>query len=188
MACIRPGLRESLRSHLIRLQKEVNQTSVYVTHDQEEALTIGEQIVIMREGRIEQVGSPEDVYLRPKTRFVASFLGMPPMNFLPASVEDGDLRGPWGSLTWKGANPPSDSVVAGIRPEHLSVTSPEDGELVGTVTSGHGIGRTRLLFVDLNGVQLRVKTGEVVASGNQIGLRPMPERLVLFDSESEEAI
>jgi ABC-type sugar transport system ATPase subunit len=185
---IRPALRESLRSHLKQLQREASQTTIYVTHDQEEALTLGDQIVVMRAGRLEQVGPPEDVYLRPRTLFVASFLGRPPMNLFQASVDTGALRGEWGSFKWNGHHPTSGDVVAGIRPEHLQVTSKQDAALVGRVVASQGMGRVRLLAVDLVGVRLWVKTHETVPVGADVGLRPVPKRFVLFDPDSGEAI
>lgn len=185
---IRPGMRESLRAHLKRLQHETDQTSVYVTHDQEEALTLGDRIVVMRAGHIEQVGTPEEVYLRPRTRFVASFLGRPPMNLFPAFVDRGVLRGEWGSFNWNGSHPVSGEVVAGLRPEHLEVTSRAEGEVVGRVVASQGMGRFRLLAVELTGTQLWVKTREAVPVGTEIGLRSVPGRLVLFDPESGEGI
>jgi multiple sugar transport system ATP-binding protein len=185
---IRPGLRETLRVHLKRIQVEAQQTTVYVTHDQEEALTLGDQIVVMRAGRLEQVGSSEEVYLRPRTLFVASFLGRPPMNLLPATVDHGALRGDWGSFEWNGHHPTAGEVIAGIRPEHLQVTPRQNAALSGRVVASQAMGRVRLVAVDLAGVRVWVKTSEAVPIGAEIGLSPAAERLVLFDPRSGEAI
>lgn len=84
---IRPGLRETLRAELKRIQRELNRTMIYVTHDQEEAMTLGDRILVMNAGKVEQVGTPRQIYLHPKTLFVADFIGRPAMNFLMAEYE-----------------------------------------------------------------------------------------------------
>jgi len=84
---IRPGLREMLRAELKRLQKELNRTMIYVTHDQEEAMTLGDRILVMNAGKAEQLDTPRQIYLHPKTLFVADFIGRPSMNFIEAEFQ-----------------------------------------------------------------------------------------------------
>ena len=86
-------LRVQTRGEIKRLQKEVGTTTVYVTHDQVEAMTMGDRIAVMNHGRLEQVGTPEELYERPANRFVAGFIGSPAMSFAPVTAADGDLRG-----------------------------------------------------------------------------------------------
>ena len=112
-------LRTQLRADLKRLHQEVRTTSIYVTHDQVEATTLGERIAVMNEGRLQQVGTPREVYARPENLFVAGFIGSPPMNLAPARVADGDLR--LDGTTLGDARLADDRAepVVGLRPEAL---------------------------------------------------------------------
>jgi ABC-type sugar transport system ATPase subunit len=89
LSALDAALRHSLRTDLVRLQKQLGVTTVFVTHDQVEAMTMGDVIVVMNKGRVEQVGSPQEIYEQPKTRFVAGFVGAPPMNFFRGTIESG---------------------------------------------------------------------------------------------------
>jgi multiple sugar transport system ATP-binding protein len=118
-------LRTQMRSEIARIQKRLGTTTVYVTHDQTEALTLGDRVAIMREGAIQQIGTPRDLYRQPRNLFVAGFIGSPAMNFLPATLDGDRLRLPMVEL-----KPPADarlarsgkpmSLIAGIRPEHFT--------------------------------------------------------------------
>jgi len=124
-------LRDEMRIELKRLHQEIGKTTVYVTHDQIEAMTLADRIVLLRDGQIEQEGSPLDLFERPRTRFVAGFLGSPQMNFIPATanVKDGLVTVSFDETTTLAFPParsaeiaiPSDrSVIVGIRPEHIA--------------------------------------------------------------------
>ena len=82
MAALDAALRQTLRSELVNLQKKLNTTTIFVTHDQVEAMTMGDRIAVMNNGKVEQIGTPIEIYNNPKTKFVAGFVGSPPMNFL----------------------------------------------------------------------------------------------------------
>ncbi len=119
-------LRVQMRTQVSRLQKQLNTTTVYVTHDQTEAMTLGDRVVVMRGGYIQQVGDPQTLYDNPRNLFVAGFIGSPSMNFLPATVEDSSLRTPLGDLPLgdraRRALSEADSprqLILGIRPEHF---------------------------------------------------------------------
>jgi multiple sugar transport system ATP-binding protein len=112
-------LRVDMRAQLARLHAELNVTTVYVTHDQIEAMTLGQRVAVMRDGRFQQVDNPQNLYKRPQNLFVAAFIGSPPMNLVDATVGDGaisfaGIRVPSGSL-----DVPSGDVVLGIRPQDL---------------------------------------------------------------------
>jgi multiple sugar transport system ATP-binding protein len=119
-------LRVQMRTTVARLQNQLGTTMVYVTHDQIEAMTLGDRVAVMRAGVIQQVGAPEELYERPRNLFVAGFIGSPAMNFLPASLEDGRLRTPLGDVAL-----PADmraklqqtdagrDLIMGIRPENF---------------------------------------------------------------------
>ena len=116
-------LRGQMRTEISRLQKQFGSTTVYVTHDQVEAMTLGDRLALMRQGALQQVGTPRDLYERPINLFVAGFIGSPPMNFLPADVQGDVLRTPFGDVPFDTGRltgrPADDVLIAGIRPEQF---------------------------------------------------------------------
>jgi multiple sugar transport system ATP-binding protein len=120
-------LRVQMRTEVSRLQNELGTTTVYVTHDQTEAMTLGDRVAVMRAGVLQQVGSPADLYESPANLFVAGFIGSPAMNFMPATIEGSEVTLPFGKVPLpESASGASGSVIAGIRPESF-----EDASLVG---------------------------------------------------------
>ncbi|MEH1098417.1 ABC transporter ATP-binding protein [Micromonospora sp. CPCC 205561] len=134
-------LRVQMRTVVSRLQKKLGTTTVYVTHDQTEAMTLGDRVVIMRGGAVQQVGPPQELYDHPRNLFVAGFIGSPSMNFLHAVVEDGRLRTALGDVPigerirreLEGADAPRE-LILGIRPEHF-----EDAALIDDDTRRRGV-------------------------------------------------
>ncbi|MFF3855789.1 ABC transporter ATP-binding protein [Micromonospora sp. NPDC002575] len=134
-------LRVQMRTVVSRLQKQLGTTTVYVTHDQTEAMTLGDRVVIMRGGAIQQVGPPQELYDHPRNLFVAGFIGSPSMNFLHAAVDDGKLRTAIGDVPigdrirreLEAGDAPRE-LILGIRPEHF-----EDAELVDDDTRRRGV-------------------------------------------------
>jgi len=121
-------LRVEMRTELLRLHRDLGATTVYVTHDQEEAMTMADRIVVMNAGRIEQTGSPEDVYFRPVSLMVAGFVGSPAMNFVRGHVVPGGVDTPIGRVEASGGGDGAD-VVVGVRPDDLELPdSVEPGE------------------------------------------------------------
>ncbi len=118
-------LRVQMRSEIASLQNRLGTTTVYVTHDQTEAMTLGDRVVVLLKGEVQQIGTPEDLYNRPANVFVAGFIGSPAMNFFPATLTDVGVRLPFGEVTLtrevldrlRRHNKPS--IIAGVRPEHL---------------------------------------------------------------------
>jgi multiple sugar transport system ATP-binding protein len=175
-------LRVQMRAEITRLQQRLGTTCVYVTHDQIEAMTMGHRITVMKEGRIQQVGTPLEVYDRPANVFVAQFIGTPPMNFFDAVV-DGDRLNATGFSLPLPRPVPNGRVRAGIRPEHLArghAAIPVLVELVEPV--GHeAVVHTRAgenAFVATYDVHSMPRTGETIE------LRPDVEKLHLFDAET----
>ena len=127
-------LRVQMRSEIARLQNRLGTTTVYVTHDQTEAMTLGDRVVVLRAGEAQQIGTPEELYARPANLFVAGFIGSPAMNFFPATMTDVGLKLPFGEVMLTQEvhdvlaqhNTPN-NVIVGIRPEHL-----EDASLIDT--------------------------------------------------------
>lgn len=127
-------LRVQMRTEIARLQKRLGTTTVYVTHDQTEAMTLGDRVVVLRAGKVQQVGAPQELYDTPANLFVAGFIGSPSMNFFPATLTDVGVRLPFGEVTLDAglyagitARKPSGDVIVGIRPEQF-----EDAALVDT--------------------------------------------------------
>src|SRR4029078_11320201 len=127
-------LRVQMRSEIARLQTRLGTTTVYVTHDQTEAMTLGDRVVVLLGGVAQQIGTPHELYSRPANLFVAGFIGSPAMNFFPATMTDVAVRLPFGDapltqevhyLRAKHNSPPN--VIVGVRPEHL-----EDASLIDT--------------------------------------------------------
>jgi multiple sugar transport system ATP-binding protein len=119
-------LRVQMRTEIARLQKRLGTTTVYVTHDQTEAMTLGDRVVVMSAGTVQQIGSPDELYRRPVNLFVAGFIGSPAMNFFPAALTEIGLRLPFGEIPLTGqvydrltGHRNLDDLIAGIRPEHL---------------------------------------------------------------------
>jgi multiple sugar transport system ATP-binding protein len=127
-------LRVQMRTEVSRLQKQLKTTTVYVTHDQVEAMTLGDRVAVMKAGLLQQVGAPSELYEHPVNLFVAGFIGSPSMNFLPATLEGGTLKSPLGDIELRDEmrkkieshENKSKDLIVGIRPEHF-----EDVELVG---------------------------------------------------------
>jgi ABC-type sugar transport system ATPase subunit len=172
-------LRVKMRGELVALHQRLKSTMVYVTHDQVEAMTMADQIVVLRDGVVEQTGRPIELYARPRNQFVAGFLGAPQMNFLPATVVSGAADGPVVALAGANANinlPARDrgleqgaSATIGIRPEHLTFDSA--GPLSATVDAVEVLGAESIVHAKLSSgapvtVSLRgifgAKAGDVV--------------------------
>jgi multiple sugar transport system ATP-binding protein len=119
-------LRGQMRTSVSKIQKQLGTTTLYVTHDQTEAMTLGDRVVVLRSGYVQQIGSPQFLYDNPVNLFVAGFIGSPSMNFVPATLENGSLRSALGTIELTGrvrrlveaANAPRE-VIAGVRPEHF---------------------------------------------------------------------
>ena len=134
-------LRVQMRTEVSRIQRRLGTTMVYVTHDQTEAMTLGDRVAVMRSGKLQQVGSPQELYERPTNLFVAGFIGSPSMNFIPGTVQDGKLRTPLGDITLTDrlrqaidrSGAPR-TLIVGIRPESF-----EDAALVGPDARPYGI-------------------------------------------------
>ena len=131
-------LRGQMRTEISRLQKKLGVTTVYVTHDQTEAMTLGDRVAVLKKGVLQQVASPRELYERPVNLFVAGFIGSPPMNFLPAKVNGDRLDLPFASVPMsselKAAVGDIELLIAGVRPEHF-----EDASLVDEAIKPHGI-------------------------------------------------
>ncbi len=187
-------LRVQMRTEVARLQNELGTTTVYVTHDQTEAMTLGDRVAVMRAGVLQQVGSPKDLYERPKNLFVAGFIGSPAMNFMPATIEGSEVSLPFGKVPLpEGASDASGQVIAGLRPESF-----EDASLVGDAKS-HGITfQAKIVLVESMGSEKyayfsvgseQIESQELDELARDAGLEEVPgggdQIVARLDAESE---
>jgi multiple sugar transport system ATP-binding protein len=175
-------LRFQMRAELKRLQQTLGVTTVYVTHDQLEAMTMADLIAVMSGGRLQQLASPAEIYARPANLFVASFVGSPPMNLLEGTAADGRFVRAEGSVPIDGRVP--GSVVLGFRPEHAQITvrgAPDS--FAGEIYVVEPLGSETLVSVNVGAdrVHVRVWAGFQGQIGDQCGVRLDPARAVLFD-------
>jgi multiple sugar transport system ATP-binding protein len=188
-----PLLRVATRAELALLHRRAGVTMVYVTHDQEEAMTLGTRIAVMRDGRIEQVGPPMEVYQRPANSFVARFIGSPAMNLWPATgtTAGGRLRLTSPAFTIdiesrhaSKAPATGDRLLVGVRPHDLELCAPGEGDATGSVAIVELLGSASLVHLQVEGLaemaRVLVDAGHPVRVGDQAGVRIRPERVHLF--------
>ncbi len=184
-------LRQDMQYELVRLKNELGITFVYVTHDQEEALTMSDTIVVMNQGYIQQIGSPERIYNEPENAFVADFIG--DSNIIPGiMIEDRmvEILGARFECVDEGfgKNKPVDVV---IRPEDVDLVSPEEGTIQGTVTSLIFKGVHYEMDVMANGYEWLVHSTDLVPVGQKVGIKVVPFDIQIMNkpaSEDEEAV
>jgi len=182
-------LRVQMRTEIKELHERLKTTTVYVTHDQIEAMTMADKIVILRDGNIEQQGSPLEVYDKPANLFVAEFIGSPSMNLLPGEVTAGGVRLADGTVMPLPAThraQPGQKVVYGIRPEHLTL----GGGARASVNVVEPTGPEMHIYAELAGQEICVITQERVSPGRgtAIDISPRPDRIHLFDAGSGKAL
>ena len=183
-------LRVQMRIEIRRLHRRIGTTSIFVTHDQTEAMTMADLLVVMNDGRIEQIGSPTDIYRSPATTFVASFLGAPPMNLLSAAIiEDGRMAicGDSGQqLTApRGLGESGEEVAVGIRPEDIVISDASDAIAL-TVDMVEELGSGRIAYANLSGSECAVAlpASTAVSAGTVLKVRFPRERLHFFNARS----
>ena len=182
-------LRVDMRVEIARLHSEIGATMIYVTHDQVEAMTLADKIVVLRAGVIEQVGSPMDIYTNPDNKFVAGFIGSPSMNFLSANIASGQVSCPaLAEYDIKAPHSVSGDILIGIRPEHLQVDIDGEGLKVDFVERLGGV--TYIYAVSKNGERLIIehKSPETPRSGDDVGVKFDMRQVYFFDAESEKRI
>jgi multiple sugar transport system ATP-binding protein len=187
-------LRLEARTFLKKLQKDLGITTVFVTHDQAEALALADRIAVMQNGKLRQLGSPREVFARPSNTFVANFIGSTPMNLLPGSVASGgsvSLVG--GSLpAATGSVPVGAEVTVGVRPEYLTLSTGDvSGPAIrGSVVVAENLGTQSLVSVDCDGTLIGVTVPEEdePVPGTRVALTAAETRVLLYDKESGELL
>ena len=201
-------LRNQMRAEIIKLRQRINTTFIYVTHDQTEAMTLGDRIVIMKDGFIQQIGTPQEVFDQPANLFVAGFIGSPQMNFFDGELEkkDGKYQLKVGEATvvlggkaqelLAGKGVGERKVTVGIRPEHIAFAAAPGSDTVSSkVDVSEMMGSEVYLHVNAVGrdVVLRIPTTDLPAEhragipyGTEINFAFRPDLIHLFDPETEK--
>ena len=186
-------LRTHMRTEIKALQRELGTTTFFVTHDQAEAMTLADRIAVMNQGRLQQIGTADDVYDRPANRFVAEFLGSPPMNVLPGEVVQDALvaLGQWRIPAPPGMPASNGKIDIGLRPEAIRLSaSPDDGAQPAEVFFSEPLGSEVIVNVKIGDEMLRVRTSPDVrpSPGEQVYLQADPQGVRVFSAESGAAL
>jgi len=190
-------LRMETRAQIVNLQRQLGITTIYVTHDQVEAMTMGHRIAVMNQGQIQQVASPLDLYNYPANRFVAEFIGSPAMNMIAVQVQapylmvHSEFRLSLPS-NWDNRLLPYDGreVLLGIRPEHLSLALPAPKNIHGHIHHLEALGSETYLTVQTPTLTLQAKVSpdQGVQVGEEVWLAIAPEKVHLFDPVTERSL
>jgi multiple sugar transport system ATP-binding protein len=185
-------LRVQMRAELKHLQHELSVTTIYVTHDQIEAMTLAHRVAVMNRGVIEQLDTPKEIYNNPKTLFVAGFIGSPPMNLIEGEVRNGVFTGAGGLRVEGFKNASVPKAVIGVRPEDVKVVgAKEDGvNLAAPIYSVELTGESTLVSVHAGDqlVTMRADKNFVGDFDQMIGVRASPDRVFLFDQQSRARV
>jgi multiple sugar transport system ATP-binding protein len=195
-------LRAETRTQIVKLQRQLGTTTIYVTHDQTEAMTMGDRIAVMNQGQIQQVDTPLEIYNHPANIFVAQFIGSPPMNLIPIQVKSPlsignkqfriTLEEEWFTLLEQYS---SRSLVMGIRPEHLTIGLPATKNFHGIVETVEALGNDTYIAVKVQDLeqadltlQVRVAPDKLVAVGEEVWLSVAIDKIHLFDRDTGLAL
>jgi len=181
------ALRVHMRVEILKLHQRLGNTMIYVTHDQVEAMTLADRIVVFREGRVEQVGTPLELYRQPVNMFVAGFIGSPAMNFLNASVRDSTVELAGNRICSSSAS--DGPVRLGLRPEHLMLAN--DGPLEGTVSVFEHLGGesfVHLVLPDDQEIIAKLDGEHSFAPGESCRLSIVPEYCHVFDAQDNRIV
>ena len=178
-------LRSQMRTELNRLHRELGVTMIYVTHDQVEAMTMGDRIAVIKSGELQQLGSPMELYEEPANQFVAGFIGTPSMNFIEGQVEGSTFAA--GRLEMELQRTiPSGPAVLGVRPEHVRLAVASEASVVAVVDVVEPTGSETLLYTDADGLGLvvRITGGACPAVGDRVGLSLDDDTILFFSPET----
>ncbi|MFL6012190.1 MAG: ABC transporter ATP-binding protein, partial [Gaiellaceae bacterium] len=192
-------LRVQTRAEISRIQQRLGTTTVYVTHDQVEAMTMGDRIAVMRDGILQQVGPPPELYTRPVNKFVAAFIGSPAMNFATVRAEDGTLKMGSARLELKGARAKAAAdrkgrdLEIGFRPEDIEIANGTGDGVVrfpAKIDVVEYLGKQELLHANAEGndIVALVSSEQQVKAGENVEFAVPTDKLHLFDPETEESL
>ncbi|WP_040616004.1 ABC transporter ATP-binding protein [Roseibium sp. TrichSKD4] len=185
-------LRVDMRVEIARLHKEIGVTTIYVTHDQVEAMTLADKIVVLRAGRIEQVGPPMELYANPANKFVAGFIGSPSMNFMEAQVKDGAVVVPAlanarieadVALPGNGAK-----VLVGVRPQHFDLKPGQSGATIDLSEQLGNVAYDYIVCPSGERIIVETKGEDALPSGTPVDLTVQPDKAFFFDADTEQRL
>lgn len=182
-------LRTQMREEIVHLQHRLQATFIYVTHDQAEAMTMADRIVVMENGNIMQVGTPEEIYNHPKNLFVASFMGTPEMNILDGQLDEGVLQiNP--SLSFGYTSPKNQEVAIGIRPENIVLSSQDDSDGNGIVSFVEVTGADSFVHIEVENDTLVMRTdpSQNIKRQDKVYFKLKKDTIHLFDKVTGEKI
>ncbi|HEY6513529.1 MAG TPA: sn-glycerol-3-phosphate import ATP-binding protein UgpC [Burkholderiaceae bacterium] len=183
-------LRAQTRLEIQKLHRELGVTSLFVTHDQVEAMTLGQRLIVMNAGHMEQIGTPEEVYARPATTFVAGFIGSPPMNLLHGRAEGMAFVVNGASLQLAAAAPRAGELMLGLRPEHAELRNGGNGWPL-QVEMIEMLGAERLIHGRIGTLPFTVRQDSTLAPpkiGDTVALHAAPDQLHWFDAASQHRL
>ena len=188
-------LRKEMRTEVVRLQQQLDVTMIHVTHNQEEAMTMGDRVAVMNNGRVQQLAPPKTVYRRPANRFVAGFIGSPSMNLLTGSLVDGTFHADPGGVSVRVpdalvSDATADPLTLGIRPESVQIVdSPDEYTFEATVDVVELMGNVQIVHVSLDGTEFLAEVGPdlELSNGDPLLVRLPPEKIDLFDGVAPES-
>ncbi len=183
------SLRAYMRTELKHMQHELGVTTIYVTHDQIEAMTLANRVAIINEGTLQQLGTPSEVYNDPANLFVAGFMGSPPMNFIEGAIQNGRFKGSSVDIDIKGNNADCPATL-GFRPEDTEVVAVGKGLFNANIYAVEMTGEQSLVTVELNNAHLVIKMPKDFEAddGGHVGIRFSAEQTYFFNTETGERI
>lgn len=185
-------LRVDMRVEIARLHKDIGATMIYVTHDQVEAMTLADKIVVLRAGKIEQVGSPMQLYSDPDNKFVAGFIGSPSMNFIDGLADDGAVTVP----AFGGISVPTDvalpakgtKVLVGLRPQHLELSPSDGGAKIDLCEQLGGVAYSYVICSTGERVIVETKGEDAPVADTSVAITFDPKSALFFDAETEQRL
>ena len=183
-------LRGSIKTEIVKLQKELETTMIYVTHDQNEAMTMADRIVVLGEGKVQQIGTPEEIFNNPKNIFVATFMGIPKMNIIETNIKDNfielfNIELPEGRVT----NYSKEKIYLGVRPNNVKIATSISSRSF-EVEHVEELGYQRNVFIQVDGIDFIIQddTDRVFKVGDTISLEFDASKLSLFDIDTKESV
>jgi len=191
-------LRVDLRIELKRLHNQLQNTMIYVTHDQVEAMTLADRIAVMKGGKIMQLGSPDEIYNQPRNLYVADFIGSPSMNFIEGQLEGnvfkkGEVTLPMDGYEYVDGQASDGAVTIGIRPEHIvtgELAAKAPVQMTVPIDLVEPMGSDTLVYATVNGEPFRIRMDgqAVVRAGEDLAIGIDPSRASVFDTKSEDRL
>ena len=183
-------LRVSIKTEIIKLQKELGTTMIYVTHDQNEAMTMADRIVVLGEGKVQQIGTPEEIFNNPNNIFVATFMGIPKMNIIETNINNNvlelfDIKLPEGRIT----NYSKNKIYLGVRPNNVKISTSISSSSF-EVVHVEELGYQRNVFIQVDDIDFIIQddTDRVFKVGDIVSLEFDASKLSLFDIDTEECV